>query len=281
MGWCESPPFFCAASEMARDVIQQLLKVDLPPHPFEHYMLPDANATLPKEAQDLANTMDLIEAFVDDFIGCTDNLTRSHLVKFTRAMMHGMHSIFQPPSVTGHKGGDPPISKKKLEQLEGLWEHVKEILGWILDGANYTIRLPEKKVEKIQATLRQLRKKKTIPLNEFQKIAGTLHHAASMGIPGGRGLFTAIWSAMKGCQKNGWIKLTPDLKAIFSDLCWLFCEIANKPINVAQLVPNLPHCHGYADACKYGAGGVWIPPGENNKPRYILWSIDFPPNEMK
>ena len=281
MGWCESPPFFCAASEMARDVIQQLLKVDLPPHPFEHYMLPDANATLPKEAQDLANTMDLIEAFVDDFIGCTDNLTRSHLVKFTRAMMHGMHSIFQPPSVTGHKGGDPPISKKKLEQLEGLWEHVKEILGWILDGANYTIRLPEKKVEKIQATLRQLRKKKTIPLNEFQKIAGTLHHAASMGIPGGRGLFTAIWSAMKGCQKNGWIKLTPDLKAIFSDLCWLFREIANKPINVAQLVPNLPHCHGYADACKYGAGGVWIPPGENNKPRYILWSIDFPPEVVR
>ena len=202
MGWCESPPFFCAASETARDVIKQLLKVDLPLHPFEHGMLPDANVQLPKEAMDLAHTMDLIEVFVDDFIGCTDNLTRSHLVKFTRAMMHGMHSIFQPPSVTGHTGGDP-ISEKKLKQLEGLWEHVKEILGCILNGANYTISLPEKKVAKIQATLRKLSKKqKKIPLNDFQKIAGTLHHA-SMGIPGGRGLFTAIWSAMKGCRKNG------------------------------------------------------------------------------
>ena len=154
MGWCESPPL------TARDVIQeQLLKVDLPPHPFEHYMmLSDANVKLPKEAQDLANMMDLIEAFVDDFIGGMDNLlTRSHLIKFTRAMMHGMHSIFQPQSVTGYKGGGDPISKKKLEQLEGLWEHVKDILGWILDGANYTISLvPEKKVEKIQAALRQL-----------------------------------------------------------------------------------------------------------------------------
>ena len=129
MGWCESPPFFCAASETAQDVIQQLLEIeDLPPHPLEHYMLPDANAHLPKEALDLANTLDLIEVFVDDFIGCTDNLTRSHLVKFTRAMMHCIHSIYPPPSVTGHTGGDP-ISEKKLKQLEGLWEHVKEILG--------------------------------------------------------------------------------------------------------------------------------------------------------
>jgi len=83
MGWCESPPFFCAASETAQDVIQQLLKVDLPLHPFEHYMLPDASVNLPKEAIDLEHKMDLIECFIDDFIGCTDNLTQSHLVKFT------------------------------------------------------------------------------------------------------------------------------------------------------------------------------------------------------
>jgi len=226
-------------------------------------MLPDASVNLLKEAIDLEHTMDLIECFVDDFIGCTDNLTRSHLVKFTRAMMHGMHSIFQPPSVTGHKGGDP-ISEKKLRQLEGLWEHVKEILGWILNGANYTICLPEKKVTKIQTTLRQIRKKSKVPLNDFHKIAGTLHHA-SMGIPDGRGLFTAIWAEMKGCNK-GWIKLTPTLKEIFSDFGWLFREIANKPINVAQIIPKLPNCHGYSDACKYGAVGVWIVPGPNGKP---------------
>ena len=101
-----------------------------------------------------------------------------------------------------------------------------------------------------------------------------------MGIPGGRGLFTAIWAAMKSC-KQGWIKITPDLKAILSDFKWLFREIANKPINVAQLVPKLPNCHGYSDACKYGAGGVWILPGENNQNRYILWSVDFPPEVVE
>jgi hypothetical protein len=36
MGWTEFPPFFCAASETARDIISQLLGTTLPPHPFEN-----------------------------------------------------------------------------------------------------------------------------------------------------------------------------------------------------------------------------------------------------
>ena len=97
MGWCESLPFFCAASETAQDVIQQLLQIDyLPRHPLEHHMLPDDNVHLPTEALDLATTLDLIEVFVDDFIRCTDNLTRSHLVKFTRTMMHGIPASIHP-----------------------------------------------------------------------------------------------------------------------------------------------------------------------------------------
>ena len=60
----------------------------------------------------------------------------------------------------------------------------------------------------------------------LSKIAGTLQHP-SMGIPGGKGLFTAIRAAMKSC-KQGWIKLTPDLKAILADFKWLFRDIATK-----------------------------------------------------
>ena len=41
MGWCESPPFFCAGSETARDIIEELLHDadSLPPHPLEEKML--------------------------------------------------------------------------------------------------------------------------------------------------------------------------------------------------------------------------------------------------
>jgi len=46
MGWCESPPFFCATSEMARNAIESLLQeVTLPEHPFEEKMLNKARET--------------------------------------------------------------------------------------------------------------------------------------------------------------------------------------------------------------------------------------------
>ena len=271
MGWCESPPFFCAASETARDVIASLLSTELPPHAFESKMLPSNFDSLP--LADLHSIFTLIEVFVDDFIACTDAVSKTHLLQVSRAMLHGIHSI------TGHTGGDP-ISEKKLDKLEGLWEHTKEILGWILDGANYTIQLPPAKVEKIVKTLKLLSKKRRVRLKDFQKIAGSLHHHASMGIPGGRGLFTTIWKAMAN-QKSGWITITHDVKSMFKDFKWLFEEIANHPINVAQLVPRLPHLHGYTDACKYGAGGVWIIPLADGSIRCIFWSVNFPPAVIK
>ena len=193
MGWCESPPSFCAASETARDVIASLLSTELPPHASESKMLPSNFDSLP--LADLHSIFTLIEVFVDDFIACTDAVSKTHLLQVSRAMLHGIHSVFPTWDINGHTGGDP-ISEKKLDKLEGLWEHTKEILGWILDGANYTIQLPPEKVDKIVTTLKSLSKKRRVRLKDFQKFAGSLHHA-SMGIPaGGRGLFTTIWKAM-------------------------------------------------------------------------------------
>ena len=272
MGWCESPPFFCAASETARDVIASLLGTDLPPHPFEAHMLPSPADAVARPIQDLTSTISLLEVFVDDFIGLTDNTSRAHLENFSRAMLHGIHTVFPPPSVTGHHVGGDPISEKKLKKLEGLWEHVKEVLGWMLDGANYTIKLPDAKIKKIVDTLKKLGRQRTIRVLDFQKIAGTLHHA-SMGIPGGRGLFTTIWAALNS-QHKGYIKVTADLKEVFRDFDWLFRQIANHPINVAQLVARLPETHGYTDACKYGAGGVWII-NTSAPPAFYFWTIAF------
>ena len=273
MGWCESPPFFCAASETGRDVISTLLNTQLPPHPFENQMLPKNFNTLPTTTEDLTSFTTLIEVYVDDYIGCIDTIAREHILRVSRAMLHGIHSIFPPPAQTGHNGGDP-ISEKKLQQLEGQWDHVKEILGWIIDGQKHTIALPPKKVDKVKAALKRIKKKKWVPLKDFQKLAGVLHHA-SIGMPGGRGLFTGIWQAMAH-QKNNFVRITDDLKAIFDDFKWLFAEVANKPIRIAQLVPNLPRIHGYVDACRNGIGGVWIIPTATGKLRLIVWTIEIP-----
>ena len=173
MGWCESPPFFCASSETARDVIQTLLdnNTSLPPHPYEHYMMGATPSPLPSTASTAppARSVDIIEVFVDDFIGATNTQMDSHKLHLSRAMLHGIHTIYPPPAITKHSGEDP-IANKKLREKDGLWLHVKEILGWIFDGEAYTIALPEDKCDRI---LKQIKKGIKMPGNSPQTLPRT------------------------------------------------------------------------------------------------------------
>ena len=50
MGWCKSPPFLCAGSETASDIISDLVKgnTTLPWHKFENVMIPNSlHSTMP------------------------------------------------------------------------------------------------------------------------------------------------------------------------------------------------------------------------------------------
>ena len=62
------------------------------------------------------------------------------------AIIHEINTVLPPSEVTGHNGGYP-IPENKLAKMDGLWYHIKEILGWIMDGANFIIRLTPKKAE--------------------------------------------------------------------------------------------------------------------------------------
>ena len=77
-------------------------------------------------------------------------------------------------------------------------------------------------------------------------------------------------------QTNNFVRITDDLKAIFNDFKWLFSEVTNKPIQIAQLVLHLPRIHGYIDACRNSIGGVWIIPTADGHLRLIVWTIDIP-----
>ena len=85
----------------------------------------------------------LLEVYVDEFVAMSNNTSHAHLLQISHAMLHGIHAIFHPTAVTGRNGFDP-VSLSKLDELEGKWEHGKEILGWIMDGLNGTIQLPVK-----------------------------------------------------------------------------------------------------------------------------------------
>ena len=93
MGWCESPPFFCTASETARDIMDNIRHKTLPPHEFEHRMLPRPTG----ENRATATATSAIEVYVDDFIGVTNDASTENLTALSRAMLHGVHAVFPPP----------------------------------------------------------------------------------------------------------------------------------------------------------------------------------------
>ncbi len=72
MGWVESPPFFCAASEIAQDVTQDYCKMNdgtLPQHKFTHNVVGNLAYNELPEQDDLFKFFQyLLEVYVDDFI---------------------------------------------------------------------------------------------------------------------------------------------------------------------------------------------------------------------
>ena len=268
MGWCESPPLFCSGTETARDVIDSLLEdPSLPAHKFEASML---KGIALDEIVQLEDYVTIFEVFVDDFIGVTNNLNPSHLQQASRAMLHGIHSIFPPPKITGHNGFDP-ISESKLHKGDGIWSTKKEILGWLFDGSEFTLTLPASKCQKIRSLIKKILKMSRCSLKKYQKLAGKLQHA-SYGIPGGTGLFTPIQMAMAGNPL--FINLTPDLKQALEDWRYFIRYLEKNPTSVLQLISNYPDYIGYCDACGLGVGGCWASGLKEIHP--FLWHLEWP-----
>eukprot|EP00957_Ditylum_brightwellii_P149930 11418300-Ditylum_brightwellii.AAC.1 len=111
-------------------------------------------------------------------------------------MLHGLHSVYPPPEVTHHPGGNS-CAEKKLKQGDGQWDFKKEILGWIFNDIHYTIQLPPEKCDKIVRLIETLLISTAAPLKSYQKLTGNLQHA-SYGIPGGAGLFSPLQMTMAG-----------------------------------------------------------------------------------
>ena len=214
----------------------------------------------------------LVEVFVDDFIAATNNKNLGHITHVSHSMLHGVHKISPPTSITGHNGADP-ISEGKLDKGEGTWNTLKEILGWEINGIDYTINLPITKVIVITKMIKKLLKAERTSLQKFQKLAGKLQHA-SYGMPGGVGLFSPIQMAMKG--NPNFIILTPELKHILDDWRFMIRLMESSPTSVLQLVTNYPDYVGYSDACGIGVGGCWTSGLKHLYP--FLWQYEWPPD---
>ena len=80
-------------------------------------------------------------------------------------------TVSPPPLCHRAQWGDP-ISEKKLAQLEGQWDHVHEILGWIMDGKRHTIALPPQKSGKSKSSAEENAQEAMGTAERISKISG-------------------------------------------------------------------------------------------------------------
>jgi hypothetical protein len=94
MGWAESPAYFWAATETARDIIHRTVEIgqELPPHIFEQYMHPTAEPKRSKKEESMYS----VSVYVDDFIGAAvENASGTLLGRVTNAALHGIHTLVE------------------------------------------------------------------------------------------------------------------------------------------------------------------------------------------
>jgi hypothetical protein len=275
MGWCDSPAYFCAASETARDVADELAQQptgSLPEHPLEGYLIPPGEWPADDVEAHADTFVQLLEVYVDDFIQLAQTEDRSQLEHLSRAILHAIHAVFPPPTITNHAGEDP-IALKKLKQGDGLWTVRKEILGWVFDGARRCIELPPEKVDKILADIRRISRQKRVPRKAFERLRGRLRHAC-IGLPAAKGLMGPIDAALRPDRRSIPVKHNQILREALTDFASLIRAIGKRPTHCRELVAEEPGYIGYCDASKWGAGGVWLSGTFHLDP--IVWRIEWP-----
>ena len=272
MGWQESPPYFCTATETGRDVIQWLIESDLPlpKHPMEDHVIPEKME--PPQESALAKPW-RVSVYVDDYIIAVLSTIGIRFVRrIARASLYGIHSIFPPPIITGHTGGKDPISLKKLERGDAKLMPRKEILGFEGNGRAMTWKLPTSKRDPICAELRRLERQPRIQRHRLEKLTGKLINATRIA-PSARGLMTPFFKALH--HRPGADKIRKkefDLYGAMRDMRELLDDLERRPTHVRELVTFSPSAVGMDDASKSGMGGFWVshlfPP--------TVWRIEFP-----
>jgi hypothetical protein len=153
MGWVESPPFFCAASETAKDVAQDYCEAKigtLPPHKFTNYVTGNQAYDKLPERDDSGNSFRyLLEVYVYNFVSLVILTSHEQLCHVSTGTMAGIHDVFPANDVDSND----PILEKKLKQGDDEYATKKIILGFEFDGVNKTLWLEEAKQAHLRTVL--------------------------------------------------------------------------------------------------------------------------------
>ena len=257
MGWVEPAPYFCAASETARDVAVEYIETEigsLPPHKFKHWA-GSANTKINTTRKD-DTLWYVLEVYINDFILCIIPTTRQQVKHVARVVLHGIHDVF-PPSIDDTKD---PISAKKLRKGEGTFESTKCLMGFDFDGVNKTIWLEEATRALLLTILHQwirgtTRARRGIPFAEFESVTAKLRHAF-MALWEGRGLLSPCNWIIQRRPKVVYLHRDRVLLEAIQDIRTILRASMSQPTQCRDLVAAWPDYIGIVDASSHGVRGV-------------------------
>ena len=310
MGWTQSPPYFCAATETVADITNKWLANHwlAPPHrlealaatmpePEDDTLAPPPTTTFTTSQPTVRPTnrrlrkrpLKKVEVFVDDFVGMGQG-TVTKLSTIRRTLLHSLDEVLRPLDSDDDAHRKEPASTKKLKQGDAAWGTRKLILGWIIDTIQMTLELPHHRKLRLQAILDEIpRSQKRISVKRWQQILGELR-SMSIALPGSRGLFSLMQEALRH-QTNNRLRLSRGVHAVLDDFRWLVADLSGRPTRIYEIVPQPePELLGAQDASALGMGGVWFPASESVQARHthssaakssasvgpILWRAQFP-----
>jgi hypothetical protein len=185
MGWSESPPFFCAFTETSCDLANQDLRknVRVLPHPLEdraaagdfqpnpdkgHGVLPVCPVHLSHQARLLTKPVAYNDIFMDDFVGIGQQHKMNPLQIQRRVLMHRVDGIFRPSDTADGPHRQEPISVKKLDKQDAIWQDMKRCLGWDYAARSNNLCVAPDRKEKAQQSIQTALSQKCVGLAEWQ-----------------------------------------------------------------------------------------------------------------
>ena len=275
MGWTESPPAFCAATETVADLANAKLASN---EPQVAHRLETIAKTPPQDWEPPSNTevqgpstprlllqqpLRLADVYVDDLVGAAQGGDTANLY-LTRVILHSLDQVFRALSPQDLPARQEPASLSKLEKGDGFMCFLKTVLGWLIDTIAMTLRLTARRYARLQEILAELpRSRKRVSVQTWQKVLGELCSMA-IAIPGSRGLFSAL--QFRFAKDKTRIRLTHAVHDVLDDFRWLTSELHSRPTRIYELFPGFTNVIGATDASGLGMGGVFFVPTPESTP---------------
>ena len=266
MGWVNSPPFFCAASETAADLANVYLH-DGTTTFVEYAPTKGAYSTSPSPTAS-AKRLQAVEVYMDDLMGATQG-DPTQQRRATEIMLKAIKEVF--PSVVGELKDS--VSIKKALQGGGSWSWMKEILGWDIDTVAGTICLPPRRLAELKELLPIPPSQRRLAVDKLRKLIGKLR-SMHLAVPGAIGHFYHLQKALTTAGSGRRAYLTAGFHRDIAHWTQLTEDVLSRPTALAEVVHRLPTNMGFCDASGLGAGGVWLDP--NNDGQSFVWRLQWP-----